>query len=348
MREILETLEQSAFSEIDEANTQKTLEELRVKFLGRNGTLASVLKGLAALPPSERPLVGQKANALKGKIQAEIDDKLRHLAEEGHSESGSQDLTLPGVFWEEGGIHPLSRVIREIEDIFISLGFRAVEGPEIETEYYNFDALNIPKSHPSREAFDTFYLACPGGDSEQARDDKWLLRSQTSTVQIRVMEKEKPPLRIIAPGRVFRPDAVDASHSFMFHQVEGLWVDRDVRFSDLKGVLTLFSQDFFGSQTKTRFRPHYFPFTEPSAEMDIACLLCHGKGCRVCRQKGWVEVLGAGMVHPNVFRAVGVDPRHARGFAFGMGVERLAMLKYGIDDIRLFYENDVRFLRQFA
>lgn len=336
IKETLEQLEASFLAEIEQATTHKLLEELRVKFLGRHSPLASILKELSMLSPEERPLAGQKTNALKEKIRAKIDEKLKVIGQEACPKVSSEDPTLPGLYAPTGRRHPLSQVIEEISAIFLSLGFRVVEGPEIETEYYNFDALNIPKSHPSRDTFDTFYL-----------DETHLLRSQTSTVQIRVMEKEKPPLRIIAPGRVFRPDAVDASHSFMFHQIEGLWVDRDVRFSDLKGVLSLFARYFFGSHTQIRFRPHFFPFTEPSAEVDISCALCHGKGCRVCGQKGWLEVLGAGMVHPNVFRAVGIDAKRFRGFAFGMGVERLAMLKFGIDDIRLFFENDLRFLRQF-
>ena len=336
MKESLETLEASALSEIEKATTPKLLEELRIKFLGRHSPIASMMKEMSTLPPEERPLMGQKTNTLKEKIRTTIDDKFRQLKGVEKEKPSAIDPTLPGVSFETGRHHPLTQVIDEICTIFVSLGFRVVEGPEIETEYYNFDALNIPASHPSRDTFDTFYL-----------DEKWLLRSQTSTVQIRVMEKEKPPLRIVAPGRVFRPDAVDASHSFMFHQIEGLWVDRDVRFSDLKGVLALFVQHFFGTKTKIRFRPHFFPFTEPSAEVDIACILCGGKGCRVCSQKGWLEVLGAGMVHPNVCRAVGVNPRRFRGFAFGLGIERLAMLKFGIDDIRLFFENDLRFLRQF-
>jgi len=336
LKETLESLEASALSEIEQATTEKLLEELRVKFLGRQSPLASILKELPTLPPEERPVVGKRTNILKEKIKAKIDEKLKRLG--GPKETGGRglDTTLPGVARPEGRQHPVSQAIDEICHIFQLIGFRIVEGPEIETEYYNFDALNIPKAHPSRDTFDTFYL-----------EGNRLLRSQTSTVQIRVMEQEKPPLRIIAPGRVFRPDAVDASHSFMFHQVEGLWVDRDVRFSDLKGALAIFAREFFGPKTHVRFRPHFFPFTEPSAEMDVSCMLCGGKGCRVCGQKGWLEVLGAGMVHPNVFRAVGIPPKKFKGFAFGLGVERLAMLKWGIDDIRLFFENDLRFLKQF-
>ncbi len=336
VKETLDALEASALSEIEEAGSRELLEALRIKFLGRQSPLAFILKEISALPPAERPVVGQRTNALKEKIRSRIEEKLRRLGKTEGKTSLGIDATLPGLPVEVTKRHPLSQAIDDISEIFLTLGFRIAEGPEIETEYYNFDALNIPLAHPSRDTFDTFYL-----------DDKWLLRSQTSTVQIRVMEKEKPPLRIVAPGRVFRPDAVDASHSFMFHQVEGLWVDRDVRFSDLKGVLALFARRFFGPKTEIRFRPHFFPFTEPSAEVDISCIFCSGRGCRVCGQKGWLEVLGAGMVHPNVFRAVRVDPKRFRGFAFGLGVERLAMLKYGIDDIRLFFENDLRFLNQF-
>lgn len=339
MREELEALEKEALAEIEKASTRERLEELRIQYLGRRGSLSSVLKELGQLPMEERPEVGQWANRLKEKISAEIHQKFTSLSRAPGAEAFF-DRTPPGHILPVGKLHPLTQVIEEICGIFVSLGFRVVEGPEIETEHYNFDALNIPKSHPSRDTYDTFYLAT-------SHREKRLLRSQTSTVQIRVMEKEKPPLRIVAPGRVFRPDAVDASHSFMFHQIEGLWVDRDVAFSDLKGVLSVFSRRLFGPKTKTRFRPDFFPFTEPSAEMHISCIFCDGKGCRVCSQKGWLEILGAGMVHPNVFRAVKVDPKKFRGFAFGMGVERIAMLKFGIDDIRLFFENDLRFLRQF-
>ena len=339
MKEKLEALEQEALAAIGEASTRERLQELRVHYLGRRGGLSAFLKGLGSLPPSERPEVGQRANHLKKKIDQEINQKLVSLAKVPAAKA-SFDPTLPGHTLPVGKLHPLTQITYEICSIFVSLGFRIAEGPEIETEHYNFDALNIPKNHPSRDTFDTFYLSAPG-------KERRLLRSQTSTVQIRVMENEKPPLRIVAPGRVYRPDAVDASHSFMFHQIEGLWVDEEVSFSDLKGVLSLFSRRLFGPKTKTRFRPHFFPFTEPSAEVDISCMLCGGKGCRVCSQKGWLEVLGAGMVHPNVFRKVKIDPKRYRGFAFGLGVERIAMLKFGIDDIRLFFENDLRFLRQF-
>ncbi len=246
------------------------------------------------------------------------------------------DITMPGIAPEEGRLHPITKVLDEINGIFVSLGFAIAEGPEIENEFYNFEALNIPLEHPSRDAFDTFYLK-----------KDILLRSHTSTVQIRIMEKEKPPIQAIMPGRVYRPDAVDASHSFMFHQVEGLMVDKGIRFSDLKGMLNLFTKRMFGKKTKMRFRPSFFPFTEPSAEVDISCIICGGRGCRVCSHTGWLEILGAGMVHTRVFEAVGYPPRKYTGLAFGMGVERIAMLKYGVDDIRLFFENDIRFLKQF-
>jgi len=340
MKGKLAALEQEALEEIEKASTQDRLEQLRVQYLGRHGTLSALLKELGQVPAEERPEAGERANRLKERLGAEIKQKLISLEKGTPAVRPLRDPTLPGHTFSVGKRHPLTRITREICEIFVSLGFRVAEGPEIETEYYNFDALNIPASHPARDAFDTFYLNTPG-------PKKYLLRSQTSTVQIRVMEKAKPPLRIIAPGRVFRPDAVDASHSFMFHQVEGLWVDTEVAFSDLKGLLTLFFKQLFGPKTRTRFRPHFFPFTEPSTDVDISCTLCGGRGCRVCSQKGWLEVLGAGMVHPNVFRAVKVDPRRFRGLAFGLGVERIAMLKFGIDDIRLFFENDLRFLRQF-
>jgi len=277
------------------------------------------------------------ANEIKKEVTNYFEEKSKALSEtEEKSPARSIDITLPGAKRELGHKHPITRIIDEINDIFLGLGFRIVEGPEIETEYYNFEALNIPLQHPSRDVFDTFYIK-----------EDCLLRSQTSTVQIRVMEKETPPLQIIAPGKVYRPDAVDASHSFMFHQVEGLIVDKNIKFSDLKGTLDLFARQMFGAKTKTRFRPHFFPFTEPSAEVDVSCIICGGSGCRVCSNKGWLEILGAGMVNPKVFKAVGYNPKKWTGYAFGMGVERIAMLKYGISDIRLFFENDLRFLKQF-
>jgi phenylalanyl-tRNA synthetase alpha chain len=345
----IKELEAEAIREINQAQDTSDLEKLRVKYLGRKGLIAEIISNIPNLSLEERPNIGRLANELKEKLAGLIANRKLQLSPHLLITPNSQpelDITLPGIRQELGTKHPISLVIDEICDIFLNLGFRIVEGPEIETEYYNFEALNMPPDHPSRDTFDTFYIT-----------DKLLLRSHTSPVQIRVMEKEKPPLAIIVPGRVFRPDAVDASHSFMFHQVEGLMVDRGVSFSDLKGALSIFLCRLFGEDTKMRFRPHFFPFTEPSAEVDISCIICRSnqepgtsnqkKRCSVCGGKGWLEILGAGMVDPEVFRAVGYDPEKYTGFAFGMGVERIAMLKYGIDDIRLFFENDLRFLKQF-
>jgi len=314
----------------------KTLEEIRIKFTGRKGELTNVLRSLADLAAEEKREAGKVANTLKN----EFLERLKELKESLESDAGEKgagiDVTLPGIEPRVGTLHPITSTTKRINEIFISLGFRIAEGPEIESEFYNFEALNIPLDHPSRDAFDTFYI-----------DDKYLLRSHTSNVQVHVMQNQAPPFQVIMPGRVYRPDAVDASHSFMFHQVEGLMVDKDVKFSDLKGVLAIFCKSMFGEDIKMRLRPHFFPFTEPSAEVDISCIICKGEGCRVCSGNGWLEILGAGMVNPKVFEAVGYDPDKYTGFAFGMGVERIAMLLYGIEDIRLFYENDIRFLRQF-
>ena len=336
MRKKIEKVEQEAHILIEGTGTQEELNNIRVKYLGRSGLLAQLLKLVPQLALKYRPQAGRLANALKRKLEEALRDKYDLLREKKEEKELRIDITMPGILEELGSIHPVSRTMEEISRIFMNLGFKAVEGPEIETDYYNFTALNIPEGHPSRETFHTFYL-----------DNGRLLRSQTSPVQVRVMEKERPPLRIVAPGRVFRPDATDASHSFMFHQVEGLAVDKDITFADLKGTLSVFVREMFGQETRMRFRPHFFPFTEPSAEIDISCIICGGSGCRVCSFKGWLEILGAGMVDPNVFGAVKYDPKTWQGFAFGMGVERIAMLKYGITDIRLFFENDVRFLRQF-
>ena len=336
MHKKIEKMEQEAHILIEKAETQEELNNIRIKYLGRNGLLAQLLKLVPQLALKYRPQTGRLANTLKRKLEEALRDKYDLLRKKKEEKELRIDITMPGILKELGSIHPVSQTMEEISRIFMNLGFKAVEGPEIETDYYNFTALNIPEGHPSRETFHTFYL-----------DNGRLLRSQTSPVQVRVMEKERPPLRIVAPGRVFRPDATDASHSFMFHQVEGLAVDKDITFADLKGTLSVFVREMFGQETRMRFRPHFFPFTEPSAEIDISCIICGGSGCRVCSFKGWLEILGAGMVDPNVFGAVKYDPKAWQGFAFGMGVERIAMLKYGITDIRLFFENDVRFLRQF-
>ncbi|MFH1846573.1 MAG: phenylalanine--tRNA ligase subunit alpha [Candidatus Omnitrophota bacterium] len=316
---------------------EQEIEDMRVNYLGRKGRLTVILRSLAGLSVGEKREAGKRANIFKNEFSVELENRKEQLEAEGEPNAPEIDVTLPGTRKRRGSIHPLSRVMERINDIFISLGFAIAEGPEIESEFYNFEALNIPLDHPSRDAFDTFYV-----------EDKYVLRSHTSNVQIRVMQKQAPPVQVIMPGRVYRPDAVDASHSFMFHQVEGLMVDKDITFADLKGVLTVFCKSMFGEEIKMRLRPHFFPFTEPSAEVDVSCIICKGKGCRVCSGNGWLEILGAGMVNPKVFKAVGYDADKYTGFAFGMGVERIAMLIYGIEDIRLFYENDVRFLRQFS
>ena len=337
MKKLLKDIEREAIGQIKEAKQDEELETLKKTYLGRKGKISKLLKSIGRLPPGERAAVGLMANEVKQNITRQLQLKSLPLGKKTFSKLNQKiDISLPGVLPDIGRFHPLTQIIDEVAAIFLRLGFRLVEGPEVETEYYNFQALNMPINHPSRETFHTFYTT-----------DNFLLRSQTSTVQIRVMKKERPPIAVIAPGKVFRPDATDASHSFMFHQIEGLLVDKDVTFSDLKGTLTTFCRQMFGEETRTRFRPHYFPFTEPSVEIDISCMICGGKGCRVCSQKGWLEILGAGMVNPAVFEAVGYNPEEVTGFAFGMGVERIAMLKYGIDDIRMFFENDMRFLEQF-
>jgi phenylalanyl-tRNA synthetase alpha chain len=334
---ILEEISKDFALSLKSCNDIKRLEEIRTDYLGRKGKLNLVLKDIPSFAPEVRKEIGSRANVMKGEFEARLGALKLELEKKFKSETaGSLDVTLPGVKPGIGTRHPLTLTINRICDIFVSLGFEIAEGPEIESEFYNFEALNIPLDHPSRDSFDTFYVK-----------GKYVLRSHTSNVQIRLMEKKKPPVQAIMPGRVYRPDAVDASHSFMFHQVEGLLVSEAVRFSDLKGILMNFCKSMFGPDIKMRMRPHFFPFTEPSVEVDISCASCGGDGCRVCGGNGWLEILGAGMVNPKVFEAVKYDTAKYRGFAFGMGVERIAMLLYGIEDIRLFYENDMRFLRQF-
>ncbi len=314
-------------------------EELRIRFLGKKGELTALMKGMGALSPEERPVFGKKANELRAFIEQEIEKKKQAIlsaAEAGRLKSEKIDVTVPGKRQFVGKHHPLSQVERELTDIFVGMGFDVVEGPEVELDYYNFQALNIPENHPARDTQDTFYIS-----------RNVLLRSQTSGVQVRTMEKQKPPIRVISPGRVYRSDEVDATHSPMFHQLEGLVVDKGITMGDLKGTLELFAKKMFGEETKIRFRPHHFPFTEPSAEVDISCFVCGGEGCRVCKGEGWIEILGAGMVHPNVLRNCDIDPDVYSGFAFGLGIERIAMRYFNISDMRLFYENDVRFLNQF-
>ena len=320
------------------AGTAAELEQVRIRFLGRQGEVTQLLRSLASLPAGERPQVGAAANEAKQLLESLLDEKLEAARASERRVARARehvDLTLPGRRPPFGSVHPLTRVHDEIVSIFIGLGFSVAEGPEIESDYYNFEALNIPRDHPARDMQDTFYL------SEDA-----LLRTHTSPVQIRTMQAQPPPVRIIVPGKVYRRDA-DITHSPMFHQVEGLAVDRDISMADLKGTLELFARRMFGADSRIRFRPSFFPFTEPSAEVDVLCFVCGGERCRVCGD-GWLEILGSGMVHPRVLKNVGYDPEQFTGWAFGMGIERVAMLKYGVDDIRLFFENDLRFLRQFA
>ena len=337
MYDRLNKIKTQALEAIESASCEKDLEDIRVKVLGRKGELTMVLKAIGGLPSEERPGVGQLANRLKREIEQSIKirkDALKNLHRRPYIKG--LDLTLTGRRRQLGRLHPITQVMGEICYIFERMGFTVVHGPEIELDFYNFEALNIPPDHPARDMQDTFYI-----------DDKVLLRTHTSPIQIRIMERQGPPLRIIAPGKVYRCDDSDISHTPMFHQVEGLMVDRDISFAGLKGVLTSFIQQIFDPDTPVRFRPSFFPFTEPSAEVDIQCVMCKGKGCRVCSHTGWLEVLGAGMVHPEVFRHVGYDTEEFTGFAFGLGIERIAMLKFGIDDIRLFYDNDLYFLQQF-
>lgn len=323
---------------IESASTDEILENIRVEVVGRNGKLTQILKSLGKLPPDERPKIGQLANEVKKEILEKITDKKTTLVSDKYANLEKEeklDITLPGRFPKTGGKHPITSIILEIVDIFKRVGFNVVFGPEVEVDYYNFEALNMPESHPARDMQDTFYL-----------EKNYLLRTHTSAVQVHVMEKQKPPVAIIAPGKVYRRDD-DISHIPMFHQIEGLLIDEKTNFSNLKGVLTFVLNELFGRDLKVRFRPSYFPYTEPSAEVDVQCVICHGKGCRTCKNTGWLEILGSGMVHPAVFDSVKYDYEKYQGFAFGIGMERVAMLKYYMNDIRLFYENDSRFLRQF-
>lgn len=337
MKETLQKIRENALSAISAPDAD--LEQIRIQYLGKKGELTAVLRGMGALCAEERPVVGQIANEVRAAIEAALTEKAKLEKQrklDAQLISEKIDVTMPSAVSAMGHIHPLTQVQRQIEDIFIGMGFSIAEGPEVEFDYYNFQALNIPENHPARDTQDTFYIT-----------DNILLRSQTSPVQVRTMEQQKPPIRVISPGRVYRSDAVDATHSPLFHQVEGLVVDKGITMGDLKGMLETFAQRFFGSDTRLRFRPHHFPFTEPSAEVDISCFVCGGKGCRLCKNEGWIEILGAGMVHPFVLSNCGIDPEVYSGFAFGMGIERIAMKQYGIDDMRLLYENDVRFLEQF-
>jgi phenylalanyl-tRNA synthetase alpha chain len=338
MKNKLDTLLHEAILELDEAGSEEAIQELKVKYLGKKGALTAIMKGLGGMPAAERPAIGQVANQVKDQIEDKINAgmvKIREFKKLEKLQHEFIDVTLPGRRRSIGTKHPIILVIEELSDIFTGLGFQIAEGPEIELDYYNFEALNMPKDHPARDMQDTFYIA-----------ENTILRTHTSPVQIRTMLKQAPPIRIIAPGTVYRCDS-DATHSPMFHQIEGLLVDEGITFGDLKGILTIFVSQYFGKGTKVRLRPSFFPFTEPSAEVDIACVICKGKGCRICKNSGWLEILGSGMVDPEVFRHVNYDPERYSGFAFGMGIERIAMLKYGINDMRLLFENDMRFLNQF-
>ena len=336
MKELLEKIQKNA---LDEIASGKDTEDIRVKYLGKKGELTGVLRGMGALSAEDRPKIGALANT----VRANIEEALKNAVAAAEAKKldlklrrEKLDVTVPGKNIERGHKHPIYETERTLRDIFIGLGFSVVEGPEVEYDYYNFEALNLPKDHPARDTQDTFYIS-----------DNILLRSQTSPVQVRTMEHKNPPIRIISPGRVYRADPADATHSPIFHQCEGLVVDKGVTMGDLKGVLELFAKRMFGEKTEIRFRPHHFPFTEPSAEVDVSCFVCGGKGCRLCKGEGWIEILGAGMVHPFVLKNCGIDPDVYSGFAFGMGIERIAMTRLGIDDMRLLYENDMRFIEQF-
>ncbi|MFN3480211.1 MAG: phenylalanine--tRNA ligase subunit alpha [Thermodesulfovibrionales bacterium] len=334
----IEDIKRSFIEELAGACSSQDINNLRIKYLGKKGILSLKLKSLSQLPPEERPTFGQQINECKRFMEEEIEKREAFLRTEERKRKIAReyiDITLPGKYVPPGRLHPITQVMGDIIEIFTGMGFDVEVGPEVELDYYNFEALNIPKDHPARDMQDTFYIS-----------EEVILRTHTSPVQVRVMERKKPPLKFIAPGKVYRCDA-DISHTPMFHQVEGLMVDTDIAFSDLKGILEVFIQKLFSPDTPVRFRPSYFPFTEPSVEIDIGCILCSGTGCRVCKGTGWLEVLGAGMVNPRVFEMAGYDPELYTGFAFGMGVERLTMLKYSIEDIRMFFENDIRFLRQF-
>ena len=339
MKEQLEKIKSEALAKIDASDALEKLNEIRVAYLGKKGELTTVLKSMKDVAPEERPKVGQMVNEVRALIEERLEETKTALARKAREEQMKReviDVTLPAKKANTGHKHPNTIALEEVERIFVGMGYEVVEGPEVEYDLYNFEKLNIPKGHPARDEQDTFYI-----------NDSILLRSQTSPVQARVMEKQKPPIRMIAPGRVFRSDEVDATHSPSFHQIEGLVIDKHITFADLKGTLAEFARELFGEDTKVKFRPHHFPFTEPSAEVDVTCFKCGGKGCRFCKGSGWIEILGCGMVHPHVLEMCGIDPDRYSGFAFGVGLERIALLKYEIDDMRLLYENDIRFLKQF-
>ncbi|AKA71882.1 phenylalanine--tRNA ligase subunit alpha [Clostridium scatologenes] len=339
MKEKLELIKNNALEKIKNISSSSEFENIRVKYLGKKGELTQILRGMGALSAEERPAVGKIANEVRAVLENAIEEGINNIKNKEKKvrlQNEVIDISMPGIKQNLGRRHPLEQTLNEMKDIFITMGFTIEDGPEVELDYYNFEALNIPKNHPARGEQDTFYI-----------NDNIVLRTQTSPIQIRTMEKEKPPIKMISPGKVYRSDAVDATHSPIFYQMEGLVVDKGVTFADLKGTLELFAKKMFGDKVKTKFRPHHFPFTEPSAEMDATCFVCGGEGCRVCKGEGWIELLGCGMVHPDVLRNCGIDPEIYSGFAFGFGVDRMVMLKYGLDDIRQLYESDMRFLNQF-
>lgn len=339
MKEKLQALLDEARVEIQAANGLKELEDLRIKYLGKKGEVTLVLKNMKDLTPEERPLIGKIANDVREAIESLLDaskDDKKGLEIENQLNREAIDVTMPSKGMSRGHKHPINVALDEIIEIFLGMGFKIAEGPEVETVYNNFDALNAPVDHPSRSLSDTFYIT-----------DDLILRTQTSPIQVRTMKTQTPPIKVIAPGRCFRNDEIDATHSPMFHQIEGLVIDKGITMADLKGTLDMFAKRLFGSQTKTKFRPHYFPFTEPSGEVDVSCFKCGGEGCRFCKYSGWIEILGCGMVHPNVLEECGIDSTVYNGFAFGMGLDRVTMLKYEIDDIRVLFENDIRFIKQF-
>ncbi len=339
MQTQLNNILQAAKEQLANAATLAEVNDVRVKYMGKKGEVTQILKGMGKLPPEEKKELGQAANKVRNEIEELVNERMAEVkaaAKEAQFKAEKIDVTEPGKAVQAGVKHPVTLTIEEISKVFMNMGFSIVEGPEVETVFNNFDGLNAGPNHPARDPSDTFYIS-----------DDILLRTQTSTVQVRTLQKEEPPIKVIAPGRTFRCDTPDATHSPMFHQLEGLVVDEGITMADLKGTLDSFAKQLFGPETKTKFRPHHFPFTEPSAEMDVSCFKCGGKGCRVCKGSGWIEILGCGMVHPNVLKVGDVDTEKYTGFAFGIGVERVAMLKYGVDDIRLFYENDMRFINQF-
>ncbi len=339
MKEKIATIKANSIKEISSCENLKELSDLKVKYLGKKGELTVILRGMGALQPEERPIIGELVNQVRDELEIEFQKREKELKRkelENKLKSENIDVTEPSKKIEIGSLHPITQIINEVEEIFLGMGYKIADGPEVEKAIYNFDKLNTPPDHPARDVQDTFYIT-----------DDIVLRSQTSPVQARVMEEQKPPIKIICPGTVYRSDSVDSTHSPVFHQIEGLVVDKNISMTDLKGTLEMFTKKSLGENTRIRFRPHHFPFTEPSAEADVSCFVCGGKGCKVCKGEGWIELVGCGMVHPNVLRNCGIDPEVYSGFAFGFGVERIAMAKFGIDDMRLLFENDVRFLKQF-